>query len=77
MKAEKKVIEIETVTFDEKDIAVVEEAFDIISNLVGKIQDEMSYNDYEPTKEENKILEFAERIHREFLTYEDTYENCF
>ena len=77
MKAEKKVIEIETVTFDEKDIAVVEEAFDIISNLVGKIQDEMSYNDYEPTKEENKILEFAERIHREFLTYEDTYENYF
>lgn len=75
MKAEKKIIEIETVTFDEKDVTVVEEAFDIIANLVGKIQDEMTYNDYEPTKEENKILEFAERIHREFLTYEDTYEN--
>ena len=73
MKVRKKVIEIETVAFEDEDIAVVENAFNIIANLVGKIQDEMAFNDYETTAEENSILDFAERIHREYLTYEEAY----
>ena len=75
MKIEKKMVEIETVTFEEKDVAIVEEAFNIIATLVGKISDIENCSDvsYEATTEEDKILDMAERIHRQYVSYEDSY----
>ena len=73
MKIEKKLIEVETVIFEEEDVTIVKKAFDIIANLVGKISDIENCSDvyYDTTEEEDKILDFAESIHREYMSYED------
>lgn len=66
MKIEKKLIEVETVTFDVEDVAVVEKALDIIIALVDKTRE---YSNYVTTVEEDDILDFAERIHRQYRDY--------
>lgn len=68
MKIEKKLVEVETVTFDEEDVAVVEKALDIIIALVDKA---LEYSDYDTTIEEDEILDLAERIYRQYRTYDN------